>query len=38
VMADAFRLYAEDILGTRTGIVKVEPMLLEDEHRLHYGD
>jgi len=33
VMGDAFRLYAEDILGTRTAIMDIEPILLEGEQR-----
>jgi hypothetical protein len=31
VMGDAFRLYAENILGSRAAIMDVEPMLLEDK-------
>jgi hypothetical protein len=38
VMGDAFRLYAEDYLGSRAAIMDVEPMLLEDEQRSEYGD
>ena len=38
LMGEAFRLYAEEILGSRAAIMDVEPMLLEDEQRSDYGD
>jgi len=37
-MGDAFRLYAEEILGSRAAIMDIEPVLLEDEQRSEYGD
>jgi hypothetical protein len=38
LMGEAFRLYAEDILGSRAAIMDVEPVLLEDEQPSEYGD
>ena len=38
LMGEAFRLYAEEILGNRAAIMDIEPVLLEDEQRSEYGD
>jgi hypothetical protein len=38
LMGECYRLYAEEILGSRAAIMDVEPMLLEDEQRSEYGD
>jgi len=38
VMGEAFRLYTEEILGSRGAIMEVEPILLEDEQKSEYGD
>jgi hypothetical protein len=38
LMGEAFRLYTEDILGSRAAIMDVEPVLLEDEQTSEYGD
>lgn len=37
-MGEAFRLYVEEILGSRAAIMDIEPMLLEDEQQSEYGD
>lgn len=38
LMGEAFRLYTEEVLGSRAAIMDVEPILLEDEQRSEYGD
>ena len=37
-MGQAFRLYVEEILGSRAAIMDVEPVILEDEQGSEYGD
>jgi hypothetical protein len=38
LLGEAFRLYTEEVLGSRAAIMDVEPMLLEDEQKSDYGD
>jgi hypothetical protein len=38
LIGEAFRLYTEEILGSRGAIMEVEPILLEDEQKSEYGD
>ena len=38
LMGEVFRLYAEDILGSRAATMDVDPVVLEDEQRSEYGD
>jgi hypothetical protein len=38
LMGEAFRLYAEEILGSRAALMDIEPVLLEDEQLSDYGD
>ena len=38
LMGEGFRLYTEEVLGSRAAIMDVEPILLEDEQRSEYGE
>ena len=38
LMGEAFKLYAEEILGSRAATMDVEPVILDDEQCSEYVD